>query len=70
MQHMIPTNSDSRAWWKFVNKFSGKQHHSSTIHLEKDDVLLSENELASVLTSFFSKVNEDISPLDLCSLPT
>lgn len=65
--------TDSRKWWNYVNKVSGRSCSSvtSTNCFVIDGVtksLTSSNELVNNLNKFFLSVNEDIPPLDLCQL--
>ena len=48
---------------------SGQSHKGTKFTFEKDGVLLSDQELANSLNTFYISVNADIPPLDMTTLP-
>jgi hypothetical protein len=62
-------SSDTRKWWKMVNKMSGKPGKIRSFSLERDGITLNGESLASALNEFYVSVNSDIPPLDKDSLP-
>jgi hypothetical protein len=62
-------NEDCRKWWRFVNSLSGRRDKSQPFTIEKDGSALTDFELAEHLNTFFLSVNEDISSLDINSIP-
>ena len=62
-------SSDTRKWWKMVNKMSGKPEKIRAFSLERDGIILNSDSLASTLNEFYVSVNSDIPPLDNNSLP-
>ena len=61
--------SDCRSWWKLINQLSGRSNSTTPIHLEKNGVLLTNDNLVVTLNHFFVSVNEDVPTLDLSKLP-
>ena len=62
-------SSDTRQWWKMVNKMSGKPEKIRSSSLERDGIILNGESLASALNELSVSVNSDIPPLDKDSLP-
>ena len=62
-------SSDTRKWWKMVNRISGKPTKTQSFCLERDGKSLDGENLASVLNEFYVSVNSDIPPLVKESLP-
>ena len=63
-------NTDSRRWWRTINKMSGKPNKSKSFSLECNGEILNDQRLASTLNEFYVSVNADIPTLDVNSLPT
>ena len=61
-------SSDTRKWWKMVNKMTGKPHKTRSCSIERDGVTLNGENLVSALNEFYVSVNSDIPPLDQTSL--
>lgn len=66
VQHLRHT--DSRRWWKMVNKMSGKPEKTKPFSLERNGEPLNDEQLASALNEFYVSVNADIPTLDVNSL--
>ena len=67
VQHL--RNTDSRRWWKMVNKMSGKPEKTKYFSLERIGETLNDEQLASALNEFYVSVNADIPPFDVNLLP-
>ena len=52
-----------------MNQLSGRSNTTTPIHLEEDDVLLTNDELVTTLNHFFLSINEHIPTLNLSKLP-
>ena len=61
--------SGCRSWWKLINQLCGRSNSTTPIHLEENDVLLTNYNLVTTLNHFFLSVNEDVPTLDLSKLP-
>ena len=61
--------SDRRSWWKLINQLSGRSNSTTSINLEENGVVLTNDNLATTLNHFFFSVNEDVPTLDLSKLP-
>ena len=68
VQHL--RNTDSRRWWKTINKMSGKPNKPKSFSLECNGEILNDQQLASTLNEFYVSVNADIPTLNENSLPT
>ena len=62
-------NTDSRTWWRTINKMSGKSNKSKSFSLECNGEKLNDEQLATTLNEFYASVNADIPTLNLTSLP-
>lgn len=67
VQHL--RNTDSRKWWKMVNKMAGKPEKTKSFSLERNGETLNDEQLTSILNDFYVSVNADIPTLDVNSLP-
>ena len=68
VQHL--RNTDSRRWWKMVNKISSKPEKTKSSSLERNgETLNDEQQHASALNEFYVSVNADIPTFDVNSLP-
>ena len=67
VQHL--RNTDSRRWWKMVNKMSGKPEKTKHFSLERNGETLNDEQLASALNEFYVSVNADIPTFDVNLLP-
>ena len=56
---------EPRKWWNCIKQITGKKRVSPNINVEdRDDVLVSGNDLADLLDKHFSSVSADLPPLD------
>ena len=53
-------SSDTRKWWKIVNKMAGKLEKIISFSLERKDITLNSESLASALSELYVSVNLDI----------
>ena len=67
VQHL--KSSDSRKWWKIINKMSGKPETTKPFTLERDGEILNNLQASNALNEFYTSVNADIPPLDVNLLP-
>ena len=63
VQHL--RNTDTRRWWKMVNKMSGKPEKTKHFSLERNGETLNDEQLASALNEFYVSVNADILTFDV-----
>ena len=68
VQHL--KNSDSRKWWKIINKMSGKPGTTKPFTLERDGEILNNLQASNALNEFYTSVTADIPPLDVNLLPS
>ena len=67
VQHL--KSSDSRKWWKIINKMSGKPETTKPFTLERGGEILNNLQASNALNEFYTPVNADIPPLDVNLLP-